>query len=607
MIKVIKINKVGNRISSYTCTDGNTTIDISKDQLIKYIDAKQAENATKQIYKGTIIIRVKEADTNTAGNASTVRVADNVNNNAKESRASKVLKVKPLVIDVGFIDKLYVINSTAHLKFKANLNGRAESVKYKAKLIGLGVHEINGAIVVNDAKDNVITVYYDGKLILGEAKFKRRNRYFGVNGQTDEGYKLWPIVLDENGLAESDEIVGNYIASEGTVRGVFSATKFKSIDISELDWSSTRYLSLLFDRCKAERIVLCNTVPSSAIDASGMFKRCNLDELDISTLKMDNIKSAFGIFRWASIKKLNLGDFNINNINPAKTIHMFDTSVDFEEIHGNNIKINIDERTIKYIDEIVGSTVNRTFGGKRCVNITDKPDLYATPLDEVMEELEQRMDIGADTEFIGCDDLKRVYIIGRNKIIRDEIQRARRTVVELEIRRRIGEERRIERDRRLEIERQKKAELDRVDPYIEIKLKHNGGGSPISGGARTSEILKISGSDLMHKLIHNICKQLLTGIWSGAEKGINKGSAAKYDENRHVTYVSPNVFDSEKQAREYYANKLKECIKQEFKDKGMDPISNWSRKNQFKSEYLDATVYQIYQAYDELKGRKKRE
>lgn len=47
MITVLKINKQGNRILSYTCTDGRNNKDISKEQLIQYIDAKQVTNAKK--------------------------------------------------------------------------------------------------------------------------------------------------------------------------------------------------------------------------------------------------------------------------------------------------------------------------------------------------------------------------------------------------------------------------------------------------------------------------------------------------------------------------------------------------------------------------------
>ena len=61
MIQVLKINKHGNRISSYTCTDGSKTLDLTKEQLINFIDRKMVNNAKKQVYQGKTIIRVDDA------------------------------------------------------------------------------------------------------------------------------------------------------------------------------------------------------------------------------------------------------------------------------------------------------------------------------------------------------------------------------------------------------------------------------------------------------------------------------------------------------------------------------------------------------------------
>lgn len=60
MIKVLNINKQGNKIISYTCTDGSKTLDLTKEQLSQYILQKKVLNATQQVYKGTTIIRVKD-------------------------------------------------------------------------------------------------------------------------------------------------------------------------------------------------------------------------------------------------------------------------------------------------------------------------------------------------------------------------------------------------------------------------------------------------------------------------------------------------------------------------------------------------------------------
>ena len=61
MITVLKVNKQGNKIISYTCTDGAQTLDISKEQLCGYIDKKMVSNAKMQNYQGNIIVRVSDA------------------------------------------------------------------------------------------------------------------------------------------------------------------------------------------------------------------------------------------------------------------------------------------------------------------------------------------------------------------------------------------------------------------------------------------------------------------------------------------------------------------------------------------------------------------
>lgn len=61
MVKIIKVNKVGNKIESYTCTDGRKVIQLSKNEVIKLIRKKQVVNARLQVYRGKEIIRVREA------------------------------------------------------------------------------------------------------------------------------------------------------------------------------------------------------------------------------------------------------------------------------------------------------------------------------------------------------------------------------------------------------------------------------------------------------------------------------------------------------------------------------------------------------------------
>lgn len=60
MITVLKINKQGNKITSYTCTDGNKTLDLTKEMLIELIGKKVVVNAKIQVYQGRTIIRLSD-------------------------------------------------------------------------------------------------------------------------------------------------------------------------------------------------------------------------------------------------------------------------------------------------------------------------------------------------------------------------------------------------------------------------------------------------------------------------------------------------------------------------------------------------------------------
>ena len=60
MLKVLRVNKQGNKILSYTCTDGTKQGDITKDQLVEHIKRKNVSNARVQVYNGTVIVRITD-------------------------------------------------------------------------------------------------------------------------------------------------------------------------------------------------------------------------------------------------------------------------------------------------------------------------------------------------------------------------------------------------------------------------------------------------------------------------------------------------------------------------------------------------------------------
>lgn len=62
MIKIISINKQGNKIIDYSCESDGAQISLTKEQLVEKINNKEVSNAHIQIYKGQTIIRVNLGD-----------------------------------------------------------------------------------------------------------------------------------------------------------------------------------------------------------------------------------------------------------------------------------------------------------------------------------------------------------------------------------------------------------------------------------------------------------------------------------------------------------------------------------------------------------------
>lgn len=60
MIKVISINKEGNKVIDYTCDNNGNLIDLTKEMLVNQIRANNVTNAKIQIYKEQVIIRTKD-------------------------------------------------------------------------------------------------------------------------------------------------------------------------------------------------------------------------------------------------------------------------------------------------------------------------------------------------------------------------------------------------------------------------------------------------------------------------------------------------------------------------------------------------------------------
>lgn len=160
MIKVLNINKQGNRIVSYTCTDGSKTLNLTKEQLSQYILQKKVLNATQQIYKGTTIIRVKEVPQqmhNSKTVATGVKKEINKNTNkstyikieylrARQEEYKKTVEILISNLSISDSDKLNIMLET-FLGFLGTSNAR-------------GLNNINSKI--RKQKGIIVTQEYNG-------------------------------------------------------------------------------------------------------------------------------------------------------------------------------------------------------------------------------------------------------------------------------------------------------------------------------------------------------------------------------------------------------------------------------------------------------------
>ena len=94
-----------------------------------------------------------------------------------------------------------------------------------------------------------------------------------------------------------------------SAEGMFEASSFKKIDLSNRDFGIVKNASGLFESCKAEEIILTNVDFSDLSDASYMFKDVHLKSLDLSTIKWNYVKNFEAMFEEAKIHDLR---FNFN-------------------------------------------------------------------------------------------------------------------------------------------------------------------------------------------------------------------------------------------------------------------------------------------------------
>lgn len=160
-------------------------------------------------------------------------------------------------------ETIQFINCNKALSFKSNAN--IESIKIKSKLLGINVTGV---------KDNLYILDNNNKIIVA-SDLQLKIRY---------------------------------------VIELFSKTKFKSIDLSELDTSEMTCTDSMFYKCEAESINFRNFDTSNVIDMSNMFLQCKVSSLDLRNFNTSKVESMESMFGNCEANSINVGSFDTSNV-----------------------------------------------------------------------------------------------------------------------------------------------------------------------------------------------------------------------------------------------------------------------------------------------------
>ena len=140
MIDVLKVNKVGNRISSYSCSEDGKVFNLTKQQLSDYIDSKRVSNATKQVYKGTLIIRINDKKGKVDQSVINKSTSDKtLSKSVQEKHEAMVAVVNHKIIQQ--------VNCEKHLRFKQLNKEKFNEFLGRASVMGLEVKNLSSDLV----------------------------------------------------------------------------------------------------------------------------------------------------------------------------------------------------------------------------------------------------------------------------------------------------------------------------------------------------------------------------------------------------------------------------------------------------------------------------
>ena len=250
MITIISINKQGNKIISYTCTNGAEIKNLTKKQVSELIDKKQVSNATKQVYKGNLIIRVKNKN-----------VTHHSNNKSDLTQIKRIIG-------------------------KQMLMGNAKKVS---------IYEDN-YVVVSTIDDT--TIVYIPEIFKADNNF---NWYI---------IKEWSQIIEQN-IKKLKIICGRNIKS---TKGMFKHCHAQSLNLSSLDTSNVTNMNSMFEGCKAQNLNLSSFDTSKVTKMHEMFYCCKAQSIDLSSFDTSKVTDMVGMFAFCETQFIDLTSFDISNL-----------------------------------------------------------------------------------------------------------------------------------------------------------------------------------------------------------------------------------------------------------------------------------------------------
>lgn len=139
----------------------------------------------------------------------------------------------------------------------------------------------------------------------------------------------WKVILKDK--SSTDPINTHLCATINdkpitSLRGLFSSSKAKNVDVSSFDTSKVTDMSYMFDSESITDIIgLEKLDTSNVVYMEYMFWGSNVDVLDVSSFDTSNVESMRGMFVFSKTSKIvMLGKFNTNKV--KNTMHMFSSS-----------------------------------------------------------------------------------------------------------------------------------------------------------------------------------------------------------------------------------------------------------------------------------------